>query len=135
MPIRHTPLPLLLVAVFFAVATLILLGVGTALMSPGSRLEALWSLYPERRSLLMPYRLWLGPIFLILALAMAATSAGCFLRRNWGWVLAVVIFAGQVLGDAVQLLMGRYLEGAVGIAAGGAILFYLGRPAVRQSFG
>ena len=42
--------------------------------------------------------------------------------------------SGQVLGDVGQLLMGRYLEGVIGVAAGGTIVFYLCRPVVRRSF-
>jgi hypothetical protein len=43
-----------LIAIFFAVASCILLSVGTALLLPGSELEAIWVIYPARRSLLMP---------------------------------------------------------------------------------
>jgi hypothetical protein len=55
-------------------------------------LEAIWKLYPARRSLLMPYRMWLGPGFLVLAIVMASASIGCFRRRIWGWWLAIAIF-------------------------------------------
>lgn len=134
MPVGERPPLVVPVVVFFVVATLILLSVGTALISPGSPQNAIWRLNPERRALLMPYRLWLGPTFLTLAVVMVAASAGCFLRRHWGWVLRVAVFVGQVLGDVVQLLMGRYLEGAIGVAAGATLLIYLCRLVVRKSF-
>jgi len=47
-------------------------------------LEVIWKLYPARRSLLMPYRMWLGPAFLMLAIVMVSASIGCFRRRIWG---------------------------------------------------
>jgi hypothetical protein len=128
------PLGVLLIAIFFAVATGILVSVGLALLFPGTKLEAVWMLYPARRSLLMPYRPWLGPGFLALAIVFIAASAGCFLRRARGWWLAVAIFAANGFGDAVQLALGHLLEGSIGVAAAGAILFYLSRPSVRQAF-
>ena len=81
-----------LIALFFAIATCILLGVGTALLLPGSKLEVIWKLYPARRAVLMPYRVWLGPGFLLLAIVMASASVGCFRCRIWGWWLAITIF-------------------------------------------
>jgi hypothetical protein len=109
-----------LIAIFFAVATCILLGVGMALLKPGSMLEVIWKFYPARRSLLMPNRMWLGPGFLILAIVMVFASIGCFRRRVWGWWLAVAIFFINGLSDAGQILVGHFLEGGIGLAAAGA---------------
>lgn len=122
-----TPLGVSLIAIFFAAATCILLGVGTALLMPGSKLEVIWKIYPARRALLMPYRTWLGPAFLLLAIAMAMASIGCIRRRNWGWWLAVAIFLINGLSDAGQLLMGHVLEGGIGVTVAVAILIYLTR--------
>ena len=123
-----------LIAMFFAIATCILLGVGIALLRPGSMLEVIWKLYPARRALLMPYRMWLGPGFLILAIVMASASVGCFRRRIWGWWLAIGIFIVNGLSDTGQILIGHFLEGAIGVAVAGGILFYLSRPNVRGTF-
>ena len=124
----------LFIAIFFAAATLILLSVGTALVAPGSPFEAIWLLYPARRALLLPYRAWLGPGFLILSFVMASASIGCFRRRRWGWWLAVAIFSVNGLGDTVQLLSGRLLEGGIGVSVAAAILYFLSRPKVRGTF-
>jgi hypothetical protein len=40
----------------------------------------------------MPYRVWLAPVFLMLAIVMVSASIGCFRRRICGWRLAVAIF-------------------------------------------
>lgn len=116
-----------LLGVFFALATLILIAVGSALLLPGSALENVWRLYEARRAMLMPYREWLGPGFLALALVMAAASAGCFARRDWGRKLAIAIFAVNGLGDVVQLFLGRVLEGAVGVTIATALIVLLAR--------
>ena len=131
---KFRPLGVFAIAIFFVIATLILIGVGTALTVPGTPLDAIWMLRPDRRALLMPHGEWLSPFFLALSFAMAAASLGCFAHRQWGWWLAVSIFAVNGLGDAAQLAMGHVLEGLVGIVAAGAILFYLTRPKVRAAF-
>jgi hypothetical protein len=124
----------LLIALFFAIATCILLDVGATLLWPGSKLEVIWKLYPARRSLLMPYGMWLGPSFLMLAIVMVYASIGCFRGRIWGWRLAVAIFLVNGLSDVAQIFMGHFLEGGIGVAAAGVILFYLSRPHVRGAF-
>jgi hypothetical protein len=128
------PLGVFFIAIFFALATIILVGVGTALSFPGSRLDAIWSLYPARRTLLMPYRTWLGPDFLALAAAMASASIGCFRKRTWGWWLALTIFTVNGLGDAVQIVLGHYAEGGIGVLVTAMILFYLTRRRTRLAF-
>ena len=128
------PLGIFVIAIFFAAATILIVTVGFALLFPGTFLEVVWSLYPARRALLMPYRLLLGPAFLLLSVAFAGASIGCLQHRKWGWWLAMGIFAVDGLGDAVQLAIGRLVEGGNGVAVAAAILFYLTRPFVRQAF-
>jgi len=132
--LRTKPFGIFLIATFFAVASCILLSVGMALLLPGSKLEAIWVLYPARRSLLMPYRMWLGPGFLALAIGTIAASTGCFRQRKWGWWLAVGIFLVNGISDAGQILLGHFLEGGIGVAVAGAILLYLLQPKVRATF-
>lgn len=128
------PWGVLVIAIFFAAAACVLVGVSVALAFPGSQVEGIWRLYPARRAQLMPYRSWLIPGFLALAIPMALASIGCFRHRCWGWRLAVTIFAVNGLGDAAQLVMGRFLEGGVGVAVASAILLYLFRPSVLGTF-
>jgi hypothetical protein len=131
--VNKRPPGILLIAIFFAFSSCVVLSVGAALLSPGTGLERVWSIYPPRRAMLMPYRALLGPLFLGLSVIMAIASAGNFLNRRWGWWLAIGIFGANGVGDVVQLLMGRFLEGGIGVAVAGAILFYLTRPRVRHA--
>lgn len=128
------PRGVFLIALFFAVATLILLGVGFALLLPGTAMESVWLTYPARRAVLMPHRDWLGPGFFALAGAMAAASIGNFHKYWWGWWLAAAIFAVNGLADAAQIALGHWAEGAVGVLAAAAVLVYLTRPAVRAAY-
>jgi len=128
------PWGVVLLAIFFLAATIILVGAGLALLLPGSLMETVWLIYPERRALLMPHRLWLAPAFLSLACAMAAASVGSFKQRKWGWWLATTIFAVNGLSDAGQIVLGHVAEGVIGVLVAGAILFFLTRPTVRAAY-
>lgn len=105
-----------------------------ALTWPGSKLELVWQLYPARRSLLMPYHMWLGPSFLALAIVMVSASIGCFRHRVWGRWLAVAIFLFNGLSDVGQIFLGNFLVGGIGVVVAGTILLYLSRPHVRVIF-
>ena len=72
--------------------------------------------------------------FLLLGATLAAAGMGWFKRRLWGWRLAVAIIAIQVLGGFVNVFLGRIVEGGIGVAIAGALLFYLLRAKVRAVF-
>jgi uncharacterized membrane protein YccC len=44
------------------------------------------------------------------------------------------MIATQLLGDAANLLLGHFLEGATGVLIAGALLFYILRPNIRSAF-
>ena len=52
----------------------------------------------------------------------------------WGWWLSIAIFVINGRSGAGQILIGHFLEGGIGVAAVGTILFYLSRPEVRATF-
>jgi len=73
-------------------------------------------------------------LFLLLGMALAVACTGWFKRRLWGWRLAVVIIATQVVGDLVNVLSGDVVNGAIGFTIAGGLLFYLLRSEVRAAF-
>ena len=95
----------------------------------------MWKLNPRAHSALAPLGRWIGFAFLLLGLTLAIAAVGWFQRHLWGWKLAVGIIATQVLGDAVNLLLGRFIEGGVGVIIAGALLFYLLRAEMKAAFG
>jgi len=58
---------------------------------------------------------------------------GWFKRRLVGWWLTVAIRDASP-GDAGNLVLGHFLEGATGVLIAGALLFYLLRPSTRSAF-
>jgi hypothetical protein len=119
---------------FFAFATCVLVAVGFALLFPGSPFDAVWSLYEARRAMLMPYRDWLGPGFLLLGAVMVCAFWGNLTRAQWGRWLAIGVFAGNALGDLAQVAMGHVAEGLLGAAIAVTLLVWLTRPATKALY-
>jgi hypothetical protein len=107
---------------------------GTTLIWQGTFLDHIWTLNVHAYQQLSPFGRTMGIPFLVLSASLAAAGAGWFGRRLWGWRLAVVIIATQVLGDLMGIFMGHFIKGAVGVGIAGALLFYLVRPEVRRAF-
>jgi hypothetical protein len=101
----------------------------------GTVLDRAWNLNPTAYRQLAPMDGKAGALFLVLAAALTIAGVGWFRRRVWGWRLAVVIVAIQVLGDLVNCLRGDWLRGGVGVVLAGALLLILSRPKVRAVFG
>jgi hypothetical protein len=107
---------------------------GITLLFPGSFLDPIWRLNPDAGEQLRQLGRGIGIAFLGLGAAMVAAAVGWIKRRFWGWALAVIIIASQVLGDLVNALRGEFLKGAVGVVIAGALLVYLMRRNVRDAF-
>jgi hypothetical protein len=86
---------------------------GTTLLWRGTALDRLWNLNPRAYNQLAPLGGMVGILFLLLAAALTGAGVGWFLHRLWGWRLAVVIIATQVLGDVVNCVRGDLLRGTV----------------------
>ncbi|HEY1708249.1 MAG TPA: hypothetical protein VGG10_08275 [Rhizomicrobium sp.] len=125
---------IVLLAIFFDLASLILFATGIALLWPGTAFDAIWLLAPERAWTLMPYRLWLGPFFLALMVPVACASYGFFRQRGWARTLAIAIFAANGLGDAMQIIAGHTLTGLLGVCIAGLVLLFLTDRTVRAAF-
>ena len=107
---------------------------GTTLVWRRTALDRIWTLNPHAYNELGPFGKAAGIPFLLLSLTLAIAAVGWFKRRVWGWRLAVAVIATQVLGNSVNLFLGRLVEGGIGIAISGALLFYLLRRPLRSAF-
>ena len=107
---------------------------GTTLIWQGTLLDSMWVLNASAYRQLAPLGKTVGVPFLVLSAALAAAGVGWFGRHLWGWRLAGVIIAVQVLGDLVNIFMGHFVRGATGATIAGGLLFYVLRPEVRAAF-
>jgi hypothetical protein len=106
----------------------------TTLLWRGTALDRVWALNPIAYRQLAPVDGWVGVLFLLLGAALTTAGIGWFRRRLWGWRVAVVIIAIQVLGDVVNCVRGDWLRGGAGIVIAGALLLFLLQPRIKATF-
>lgn len=107
---------------------------GATLVIRGSAFDRMWALNPRAYKELAPLGKAIGIPFLLLGIALALAGIGWFKRRYWGWQLTVVIVAIQVAGGFVHVLLGRLVQGGIGVTIPAALLFYIMRTNVRAAF-
>jgi len=107
---------------------------GITLVWPGTVLDHMWALNQRAHSELAPLGKPVGLLFLLLAVTFSVASAGWFKQRRWGWQLVVVVIGLQVASSLLHILLGRPLEGVVGLAFAGPLFLYIIRPNMRGLF-
>jgi hypothetical protein len=133
-PRPERPPGFIAVGIFWLFGSVMASLAGLSFVTPGTPLDRLWTLNPAAHQALAPLGQAAGVGFLLLAIALAVTCKRWLARRFSGWWLAVIIVALQVLGDFVNIFLGRVIAGAIGAAIAGLFLFYLSRPQVRTRF-
>ena len=122
------------IGVFLLFGTAMACIAGITLVRQGTVLDHMWALNPRAYRELEPLGKPVGLLFLLLAVTLAVASAGWFKRRRWGWLLVVVIIGMQVASNLLHILLGRLLEGVVGLAIAGPLFLYIIRPNMRGLF-
>jgi hypothetical protein len=107
---------------------------GITLIFPGTVLDRAWVLNQRGHAGLLAAPRILGYAFPVLAAALLAAGIGWLNRHYWGWVLAATLISVNMLGDLFRFLSGAWLEGFVGFAIAGCLLFYMTRPRMRSMF-
>ncbi len=107
---------------------------GVTLIFPGTLLDRAWALNPVGHAGLTARGRWVGFLFPLLGLTLAAAGIGWLKCRRWGWMLAILLIGGNAAGDLVRLASGAWAAGTVGVLMAGALLVYMTRPGMRHFF-
>ena len=129
-----TPSGFTAIGVFLYAAAAIATFAATTLLWPGTPLDRAWRLNPTAYRQIAPLKSAFGIMFLLLAAALISAGIGWFRRRLWGWRVTLLIFATQLLGDAVNCIRGDWLRGVTGVVIAGALLLFLLRRRIRVAF-
>jgi uncharacterized membrane protein (DUF2068 family) len=83
-----------------------------------------------------PVMMTVGIASVIIGLIGLIAGYGLFTLQGWGWLMAIVFAAANVLRNLVSLVQGINVPGAIiGIVVSGLIIYYLYRPNVKRAFG
>jgi hypothetical protein len=124
----------MLMSVFLVFGAIVASLAATSLLWRGTPLDRLWDLNPTAYKQLAPLGGAVGIFFLLLSGALTTAGIGWLRRRIWGWTLAALIIAVQVVGDVVNCVRGDLLRGGAGVIIAGARLLFLLRPKIRATF-
>lgn len=128
-PFTHRALTL-----FFAFAAVMSIVAGITLLQPQTPLTAVWAIKPNDYRNLLAFAPWSGLGFLLLSALMATAAWGTSHRTPWSLRLSIAILVANGIGDMWQMLNGRAAEGALGVIVTGALVYWLTRRKVRESF-
>jgi len=107
---------------------------GITLIAPRTPVDRIWVLNPHGHTQLLTTGKFVGILFPILGVTLAAAGFGWLKVRYWGWILAVMLIGGNLLGDTIRLAQGEWLSGAVGVLLAGALFLYIISAPVRGFF-
>jgi hypothetical protein len=102
-----------------------------ALLTPGDRWNAMWSLKPSARDEFAALGAF-GPLVMAaVSSACALAAAGLWRGAEWGRRLAIGILAVNLAGDAMNAIFRHDLRTLIGLPIGALMIWYLMRPQVR----
>ena len=99
MNLRHRPVGIILLVIFFAAGALICSLVMLALAFPGSALESIWRLRPDARADFQEIGTWSIALMAVVGAACGLSAFGLARSAEWGRRLAIGVLAVNLLGD------------------------------------
>lgn len=120
--------------IFFLFATTMASLAAFTLAFPGTFLDRAWELNKTGHTQLAPFGKAIAAPFAVLAFIALVTGIGWFKRRRWGWVVGISMIALNLTGDLVNMVLGEFWKGAVGVLLAGLLLLYMSREGVRGYF-
>src|SRR4030095_5246844 len=105
-----------------------------ALVFPGSFLEPIWKLNPQAHEGFATMGGWATVLMFVVCLACAWTALGLWRGAQWGYWLAIVMLAVNLLGDVANVILRKERKALIGIPVVVFILIFLASGRVRDFF-
>ena len=128
------PLGIAALSVFFLIGSLISFTAGVSLLVPGGFLEPMWRVNPHGHEGLLRIGLWAVALLCAASASCAAAAVGLWRRARWGYIVAIVLIAINLLSDVANTVLGTEPRAIVGVPIALALLFYLMSRRVRNLF-
>lgn len=105
-----------------------------SLLFPASFLEPMWLLNPQAREGFASIGVWAIVLMCVVSVACASAAVGLWRGARWGYWLALVLLAINLLGDIINVVLRTEPRAAVGIPIVIVILVYLMSRKVRRFY-
>jgi hypothetical protein len=119
---------------FFALGAGIALTAAVSLVFPDSPLEPMWRLNPRARLEFGNLGFWAPALMVTVSTGCAASALGLWRGARWGHVLALSMLAVNLVGDALNVLLGVEPRAVIGIPIVAVLIGYLITRRVRSFF-
>lgn len=106
-----------------------------SLLFPGSILEPMWRLNPRAHEGFAVMGVWAIVLMCVVSVACASAAVGLWHGARWGYRLAIILLAINLLGDIVNVALGTEPRAVVGVPIVLALLAFLMSRRVRSFFG
>jgi uncharacterized membrane protein (DUF2068 family) len=132
--LQQRPRGITALIIFYAAGALISFVAGLSLLVPSVPLNGMWRLNPRGHEGLLRIGAW-GVLLLFAASASCAASAlGLWKRARWGYLLAMILIALNLLSDVINAVLGSEPRAIVGVPIALLIILYLLTKRVRNYF-
>lgn len=127
-------LDLYLLTAFFAAGAVAATVTAVLIAWPGTRLDVIWRLNPDAQRAFGSLGKSAMALMLPVAGACATAAIGIHRRRRWGYITACGLLVINLVGDLGNAIVRGDSRALIGLPIGGAMLWYLSTPRVRNAF-
>ena len=128
------PVGITALSIFFWFGALMSFIAFVSLLFPRSFLEPMWRLNPRAREGFNSMGMWAVVLMFAVSVACASAAIGLWRGARWGYSLALIILAINLVGDVANVITGTEPRAAVGIPVVIAIFAFLLSRRVRRFF-
>jgi hypothetical protein len=128
------PIGVTALSVFFLLGSIICFVASLSLVLPNSFLEPMWRINPHGHKGLVILSPWAVLLLSIVGVFCAAAAVGLWRGHRWGHRIAIALIAINLVGDAINTLLGTEPRAIIGIPIALALLLYLISKRVTRFF-